>query len=377
MYLSKVYKYIVIASIYMTKVITLIGTRPEIIKMSPVLTKLDKHFDHILVFSGQHYSKDLVDTFFDELELRKPDFNLEVGSLSPARQIANIMLKFEEIIINEKPNAIVVHGDTNTTLAGAIVAGKYPYIKLIHVEAGCRSFNRKNTEEMNRIIVDNFSDLLFCIDKTDFQNLELEKVISKKIISGNTVFDSINRILTIKKSDLSLVLSEFNLEFNKYCIATFHRQETVDYPNKLNEIVNGLNLISKKIKVIILMHPRTKKEMIKNKFELRKEIIVSEPLSYSKTIGLLKNCKFCLTDSGGITQEAAFFKKPTVLFRNECEQKHFVKAGLNIVGCTTAKKIESASNKILYNLIKIDEIKLNITTGSDDIIIRNIIDFLK
>ncbi len=230
----------------MKTVMTLIGTRPEIIKMSPLIPALDSEFRHILVHSGQHYSVSMDGVFFEELEIRNPDYNLGVGSSAPGQQTAGILDGFEKLILKFKPDIVIVHGDTNTTLAGALAASKYKSegIKLAHVEAGARSFNINQPEEINRRIVDQVSDILFAPYYKDMENLIREGVDRDRIVvtKGNTVLESARRMAGL--IDDSEILSRFDLLEKSFCIATFHRQETVDNMEKLGNICASIEEIA-------------------------------------------------------------------------------------------------------------------------------------
>ena len=216
------------------KIITIIGTRPEIIKMSALLPLLDREYHHILVHSGQHYSINMDKIFFKDLKLRAPDICLEVGTKSPALQLAEMIAKLDKIISQENPSAVIVHGDTNTTLAGALatVKNKSKLIKLIHVEAGYRSFNEKQTEEINRQLVDHIGDLLFVANNKELDNIKNEGInLKKTIVTGNTVIDSCLRMSQLVSDQR--VLSKYKLQKEAYILMTFHRQETVDIKRNL------------------------------------------------------------------------------------------------------------------------------------------------
>ena len=206
------------------KIISLVGTRPEIIKMSPVLPLLDEKFDHILVHSGQHYSENMDSVFFDELDLRRPDVHLKVGSHSPGVQTGKILSRFEKCLLDDFPDAVVVQGDTNTTLAGALASAKYKArgVSTIHLEAGMRSHNHLQTEEINRRIVDQVSDLLLVPDEMDARNLVREGISeSKVVITGSTVIDSCMRMKEILGKEE--ICTTYGLDKDQYIVATFHR----------------------------------------------------------------------------------------------------------------------------------------------------------
>ncbi len=313
------------------KIVTIIGTRPEIIKMSAVLPLLDQEFNHILVHSGQHYSKNMDEIFFHDLGLKEPDYFLEIGSHNPGKQTARIIEKFEEILLKENPDAVIVQGDTNTGLAGALATSKLKEkgIKLIHIEAGARSFNENQAEEINRKIIDLLSNLLLVSQKSDAENLYKEGIDKNKIkITGNTVIDSCNRISKI--IDNSEIIEKYQLNNKEYILLTMHRQETVDNKEKLKKMCSILRIISEKSTILFPIHPRTKKQLENFNIILEgKNLKIFDPVGYKEMMGLLKNCKICITDSGGLQEEAAFFKIPTLIIRKETEWTQYVDAGLN------------------------------------------------
>lgn len=326
-------------------VMTVIGTRPEIIKMSPLIPLFDGRFRHVLVHSGQHYSPNMDRIFFEELKLRQPDAVLDCGGLPPAEQIGTLMLRLEKLILQHRPDAVVVHGDTNTTLAAALTAAKYKEggVKVVHVEAGCRSHNPVQTEEINRLIVDRISDLMFVPTARDAANLAREGVDGKSwFVTGNTVVDSCRRTAELVRD--GDILSRFAAAPQAYALVTMHRQETVDHADRLEGVVKALDAVSRRIKVIICLHPRTAKKM--REFGLSFEgpgISVVEPVGYMDMIGLVKNARFCVTDSGGMQEEVAVLRVPTLVIRNETEYMHYVEAGvLRLTGTGTGAILDAA-----------------------------------
>lgn len=314
----------------MKTVITIIGTRPEIIKMSPLIPLFDDKFNHILIHSGQHYSPKMDAIFFEELNLRKPDYTFECGNLNSVEQVAQIMIKLESIVMKVNPDAIVVHGDTNTTLAGALTAAKYKGkgVKLVHVEAGCRSHNLQQAEEINRVIVDRVSDLMFVPTLSDSENLAAEGLpATKYFVTGNTVIDSCLRASAIV--DTKTLLNKYHLTNGSYALMTMHRQETVDTEAILTEMIDAIEAIAEKIPVIFPLHPRTEKRMTEFSLSFKnKNIKIIEPVGYLDMIGLTKSARFCITDSGGLQEEASVLKIPTIVIRKETEYTHYVRDGI-------------------------------------------------
>jgi UDP-N-acetylglucosamine 2-epimerase (non-hydrolysing) len=334
----------------MKKIITLIGTRPEIIKMSPLIPRLDENFNQILVHSGQHYTPNMDEVFFQELNLRQPDFNLKSGSGNPGEQTAKIITAFEKILLSVLPDAVIVHGDTNTTLAGALATAKHKdkSIGLFHVEAGVRSFNFLQPEEINRRLVDQVSDILFAPFENDGRNLINEGIPEEKIVitQGNTIIESAAR--TAKLIDALEIMKKFGVKQKGYALATFHRQETVDIKERLVNVCGAMEDIASFIPVIIPLHPRTRKMMYEFGIDFKnKNIIIHEPLGYIDLIGLIKISNFVMTDSGGIQEEAAVLNIPALVLRNETEHIRYIKSGQNVLTGTVRENIVMHARKLL------------------------------
>jgi len=299
----------------------LIGTRPEFIKLAPVLRAFEKKkISYILIHSGQHYSLELDKQIMEDLKLPEPDYNLDVGSGSQAEQTGKIMLGIEQILIKEKPEVLVVHGDTNTMLAGSLAAVKL-HIPIAHVEAGLRSFDNNMSEEINRIITDRISTLLFAPTEGTKQNLLREGVDENKIfVTGNTIVDAL--IDHLPMSEKSSMLKRCNLKKGDYILVTAHRAETVDEPERLRALISLLNyatVILKK-KIIWPIHPRTMKQLSVNSIKLDSNIQTIPPTGYLDMLSLMRNAAFIMTDSGGIQEEAYILKKRLVTLRNSTER---------------------------------------------------------
>ncbi len=315
------------------RVATVLGTRPEIIKMSPLLPRFDEEFEHTLVHSGQHYSYDMDRLFFDELDLRQPDVQLEVGSHPPGTQTGLMMQRFEAAILSNPPDAVVVHGDTNTTLAGSLVAAKYRHrgVSLVHVEAGTRSHNRLQPEEINRRLIDQVSDLLFVPEQRDLDNLRREGIdVSRAIVTGNTVIESCRRVSESVRERRSCV--EYGLAPGLYAVVTMHRQETVDDPVRLKAVMDALEQIGRSIPVLALLHPRTRKAL--DGLGLNGPlpgVQLESPVGYLDMVSLLQDARFCLTDSGGLVEEAAILRTPALVLRHETEHRQYVECGIHVL----------------------------------------------
>jgi UDP-N-acetylglucosamine 2-epimerase (non-hydrolysing) len=321
-----------------------LGTRPEIIKMAPVI-RACQHAgaDYSVLHTGQHYSYEMDEIFFKELELPRPQYNLDVGSGSHAEQTAKIMTGIEKIYLADKPDIVLVQGDTNTVLAGTLAASKL-HIPVGHVEAGLRSFDRRMPEEINRIVADHIADYLFAPTELSKQYLLQEGIGEKKIyVTGNTVVDAVfqNRTIAQKKSFL---LEELGIEPHRYFLVTVHRAENVDEKSSLEGIMNGLSQIAKiyDLPVLFPVHPRTQKMM--KEFGINADgISLIPPVGYLEFMGLEANARLILTDSGGVQEEASILGVPCVTLRENTERPETITAGANMLAGTDAGKIQEVS----------------------------------
>lgn len=330
------------------KIALILGTRPEIIKMSPIIRECERRgLDYFLLHTGQHYSYEMDKVFFDELELFQPRYNLDVGSGSHAEQTGKIMAGVERALMKEKPDVVLVQGDTNTVMAGALAASKM-HIKVGHVEAGLRSFDRNMPEEINRIVADHVSDYLFAPTEIAKINLIKEGIDASQIsITGNTIVDSVYQNLEISKRKVN-ILKELGLSPNKYLLATIHRVENVDCRERLGEIIEGLMLISRKcsLPVILPIHPRTRK-MLKL-FGLKlKGIKVIDPIGFLDFLQLEANSRLVLTDSGGIQEETCILGVPCVTIRDNTERPETLEVGSNILVGANARIMLEGTRKML------------------------------
>jgi len=351
------------------KIATIFGTRPEIIKLSTLIHQLDKEFEQVLIHTGQHYSYKMDKIFFEELRLRNCDYTLNIGSGTHAQQTGNMMIELEKVLLFEKPDMVIVQGDTNSTLAGALTASKLQ-IPVAHVEAGCRSFDRLMPEEINRILVDNISDYLFAPDENSYKNLTcLECFPSEKVyLVGNTSVDACLRAKELFNQD---TLDDFSLEKGEYILFTLHRQENTKIDG-LKEILRALNAISDKIKVLFPAHLRTRKVIKENKINISDNIILTDPLGYKDFMGLLTNSKFVMTDSGGIQEEAAVLNVPCLILRDNTEWMYYVEMGKNLLLGTQCDKIVEIVDDLLENEDKVSEIekiKIPINQGATESVV--------
>lgn len=331
------------------KILTIIGARPQFIKAA-VLSRIienDSDVEEILVHTGQHYDNNMSEVFFEEMAIPKPKYNLHIQSKLHGEMTGKMITEIERVVLEENPDWILVYGDTNSTLAGALVASKL-HIKLAHVEAGLRSFNNNMPEEVNRIVTDRLSNILFCPTDYAIENLDKEGFgyfNEKKIVKTGDIM-----------LDASLFYSKKEIQFGKeipenFVLCTVHRAENTDNNEKLITIFESLDEIGKNNKVVLPIHPRTKSKLevlvpdYKTKFS---NIIFLEPLGYLEMIWCLHNCKFVITDSGGLQKEAYFFKKMCLTLRDETEWRELVDNGYNILTKIVKIEIVEKADMILH-----------------------------
>lgn len=320
------------------KIVSIIGARPQFIKAAVISKEIEKKngIEDVLIHTGQHYDENMSRIFFDELEIPHPNYNLEVGSGLHGAQTAAMLEKTEQILINERPDWVLVYGDTNSTIAGSLAAAKL-HIKIAHVEAGLRSFNKLMPEEINRITTDRISDLLLVPSQNAMQLLEKENLADNALFTGDVMFDSIlfYEKMAEEKYSLESITSEID-----YHLATVHRAENTDDKKRLQNIFSAFSEMDKS--VVLPLHPRTKSKLDGIKFNDNIKII--EPVSYLKMILLLKNSSKVLTDSGGLQKEAYFMKKPCITMRDETEWIETLNGNWNfIVGSDRDLIIEKIS----------------------------------
>jgi UDP-N-acetylglucosamine 2-epimerase (non-hydrolysing) len=310
----------------------ILGTRPEIIKMSPIIRECEnQNLDYFILHTGQHYSYEMDRIFFEELELPEAKYNLDVGSGTHADQTGRIMIGVEEVLIKENPDVVLVEGDTNTVLAGALSAAKL-HIKVGHVEAGLRSFDRRMPEEINRVLTDHISDYLFAPTDEAKKNLLREGINEDKIfVTGNTIVDAVYQNLEIAKRKVN-ALKALDLNPKEYFLVTAHRQENVDVKARLKGILRGLELIHEKLSlpVVFPIHPRTSKRI--REFGLETNgINLIDPLGFLEFLQLEANAKLVLTDSGGVQEETCILKVPCVTLRDNTERPETLEVGSNMI----------------------------------------------
>lgn len=323
-------------------ILTIIGARPQFVKAAAVSREIANHSDikEIIVHTGQHFDANMSEIFFEQMKIPQPDYNLEINSLTHGAMTGRMIEKIEEVLLQEKPDWVLVYGDTNSTIAGSLAAKKL-HIKVAHIEAGLRSFNRNMPEEINRILTDKISDILFCPTDTAIQNLQNEGIgkhdLAKIVKSGDVMQDA-----AMFYSDMSQK-PQIDIP-QKFILTTIHRAENTDNPERLKSIVEALNKINSEIKIILPIHPRTRKILAKNKMIFNFKLI--DPIGYLEMIYLLKNCCMVMTDSGGLQKEAFFFHKPCVTLRDETEWVELVEHGFNCIVGSNEKKIYSGYEKM-------------------------------
>jgi UDP-N-acetylglucosamine 2-epimerase (non-hydrolysing) len=327
------------------KIGIIVGTRPEIIKMAPVIRECQKRkIPFFIIHSNQHYSKEMDSIFFDELHLPAPHYNLGVGSGSHGNQTGNILIKMEPILLEEKPDVVLVQGDTNTVLAGALTASKLN-IKVGHIEAGLRSYDRTMPEETNRIMTDHISEYLFAVGPNQEKILKSEGIASDKIYTvGNTVSDSLFQHLDIS-AKTSNILSELDLHAGEYFLVTAHRASNVDIASNLLELLHLFDEMHKHYTGTIVwpIHPRTQSKLKEFNIEVPSYLQLIAPVGYLDFIQLQKHAKLILTDSGGIQEEACLLGVPSLTLRENTERPEAVEVGASeLVGRDAVKAVKAA-----------------------------------
>ena len=320
------------------KIVSIVGARPQFIKAAPLSREIRKKYEEILIHTGQHYDYEMSKIFFDELGIPEPDYNLGVGSGTHGYQTGEMLRKIEEVLIKENPDIALVYGDTNSTLGGALASTKL-HIKLGHIEAGLRSYDKNMPEEINRVLTDHISDLLFCPTKVSVENLKKEGIKNGVYLVGDVMYDSLiyNIKIAEKKSE---ILEKLGINKKEYLLLTIHRAENTDDTENLIKILKALSKIYEK--VIFPVHPRTKNIIEKNKIKIGENIVLIDPLSYLDFIKLEKYAKKILTDSGGIQKEAYILKVPCITLRDRTEWIETIEDGWNVLVSRDKNKIIDA-----------------------------------
>jgi UDP-GlcNAc3NAcA epimerase len=343
------------------KILTVVGARPQFVKAAVVSRAIQEYnqenpqgkIQEIIVHTGQHYDANMSDVFFDEMHIPKPGYHLGVGGSSHGAMTGNMLAKLEEVMLSEKPDVVLVYGDTNSTLAGSLAAVKL-HIPVAHVEAGLRSFNMRMPEEVNRILTDRISTWLFCPTETAVNNLEREGYLQENFSAaglgpqvnnvGDVMYDAVLYYQKIAKptQQTADLLEKYKEGFY---LSTIHRAENTDDPSRLENIITSLNNISKVTPVILPVHPRTRK-LLENSSLPMSNLVIIDPVGYFDMITLLANCNGVFTDSGGLQKEAFFFAKPCVTLRDETEWVELINNGFNVLVGAQPEKIKVAEEEI-------------------------------
>ncbi|MEJ6533218.1 non-hydrolyzing UDP-N-acetylglucosamine 2-epimerase [Pseudoalteromonas lipolytica] len=326
------------------KIVTVIGARPQFIKAAVVSRAIKQHSDveEIIVHTGQHFDANMSDVFFEQMDIPKPDYQLEIASLSHGAMTGRMLERIEEVLLKEQPDWVLVYGDTNSTLAGALAASKI-HIKVAHVEAGLRSFNMRMPEEQNRILTDKLSKILFCPTQSAKKNLLKEGYIDDANylpVVGDVMFDAAKFYArrSQKPSELPLTVQP-----GRFVLGTIHRAENTNDISRLRSLVASLNEICQSEPVVVPLHPRTKAILAANDIEV--DFTILEPVGYLEMVYLLQHCSLVVSDSGGVQKEAYFFEKPCLVTRDETEWVELVEHGSNHLVGVEKNKILAAYDK--------------------------------
>lgn len=324
------------------KIVTVIGARPQFIKAAVVSRAIANTdgIDEVIVHTGQHFDSNMSDVFFEEMSIPRPQYNLNINGLSHGAMTGQMLEKIEDVLLKEKPDWVLVYGDTNSTIAGALAAKKL-HIKVAHVEAGLRSFNIDMPEEVNRILTDRISDILFCPTRTAVNNLRKEgyENLNCEVKNVGDVMQDAALFYAEKAKKPQYDLPK------EFALCTVHRAENTDNPERLTGIFAALEEISKETPVILPLHPRTKGKLSSIGYDLKNsKIHFINPVGYLEMVWLLSNCKFVLTDSGGLQKEAYFFSKPCITMRDETEWIELIENGFNkLAGANTGVIVKLAT----------------------------------
>ena len=327
------------------KIVTILGARPQFIKAATVSRAFKKEgITECIVHTGQHFDKNMSDVFFAEMDIPLPHYNLEINSLGHGAMTGRMLEKLEEVLQQEKPDAVLVYGDTNSTLAGSLAAAKL-HIPVAHVEAGLRSFNMQMPEEINRILTDRISTVLFCPTATAVSNLKREgyaRFDSRIIPCGDVMYDAL-KYYGKRAEAKSNILNQLKLTNGTFVLATLHREENTNNPERLRSIVSALNTIHTERPVILPLHPRTRNYLKSLNIDLKARVL--DPVGYFDMLTLLRHCQLVLTDSGGLQKEAYLSGKFCITLRDQTEWVELVKAGANVLVRADSKKILAAYKK--------------------------------
>lgn len=325
------------------KLVTIVGARPQFIKAAVLSRKVKQlagsGVEEVIIHTGQHFDHNMSQAFFDELNIQKPKYNLDIHSTSHGDMTGRMLIQLEALLQREQPDVVVLYGDTNSTLAGALAASKL-HIPIAHIEAGLRSFNKKMPEEVNRVLTDQVSDFLFCPTNTAKENLAKENIHQQVYISGDIMYDSFLYYKERVSDSSKDVLKKYNIEDSAFVLTTLHRAENIKDKSKLSHILNALGKINQNYPVLLPLHPATKEKI--KQFGLQSALEGLElvpPLSYREMIALLIHCRAVITDSGGLQKETYFSQKPCLTIREETEWVETLTLGHNLLTPSTEQDI--------------------------------------
>ncbi len=338
------------------KIICVVGARPNFMKMAPILRAFKKYpaLQPVLVHTNQHYDAKMSDVFFKELGIPEPDIHLNAGSGTHAVQTADIMIRFEKVLMDEKPDLIIVVGDVNSTLACSVAASKL-HIPVAHVEAGLRSHDRTMPEEINRLVTDTLSDYLFTTEPSGKENLIKEGKSEKQIFfTGNVMIDSL--VYTMPQIVRSPVLKNYSVKLGQYVLVTLHRPSNVDQPESFDRILSIFESITQTIPILFPIHPRTRKNLetfgFQSRIEKMKDLILTDPIGYIDFLNLMKNSKCVLSDSGGLQEESTYLQIPCLTMRENTERPVTITVGTNTLVGSDPKFILDHFEKIMNGTYK-------------------------
>lgn len=328
------------------KVATIVGARPQFIKAAAVSRVLRKHHQELLIHTGQHYDYEMSGIFFDGLALPRPDINLAVGSKSHGAQTGAMLQALEDCFLAQRPDCVLIYGDTNSTLAGALAAAKLK-LPVAHVESGLRSFNRNMPEEINRVVADHLSNLLFCPSEAAVRHLATEGIMENVHLVGDVMLDVLNWAKACLRETPSEVLARLALTRGKYILVTLHRSENTDDPTRLTQTVSAINSLDEA--VVFPVHPRTLKAIAAAQFRLAPHVQVIDPVGYLEMVTLVDGARMVLTDSGGLQKEAYWLGTPCLTMREETEWVETVDGGWNQLVGSNAQRILGAVRSFIPN----------------------------
>lgn len=347
------------------KIVTILGARPQFIKAAALSRAIAKHneLQEVIVHTGQHYDENMSDVFFRQMEIPEPAYNLNITSSFHGAMTGRMMEEIEKVLVQEKPDTVLVYGDTNSTLAGALAAKKL-HRKLAHVEAGLRSFNTQMPEEINRILTDRISDILFCPSQHAVSNLNNEG-FNNFPCSIHVVGDIMKDVALFYKNRGQM--PAFVVPEN-FVLATLHRAENTDNPARLRVLMETLNIIAEDIGVILPLHPRTKARLSEIPLSMNQNILIVEPVGYLEMVYLLTHCSLVITDSGGLQKEAFFFEKYCITIREETEWTELVERGYNVIAGTSMEKILSTKKNFIGKPFRLDPLLYGVGDTAEKII---------